>query len=213
MGIRATRAVGLAAILAAALGCAAAGSASAAQFTIDSHASSIGPIVTDAAGNGYIAWERAGSGATIPMFCKLSPGASKCAHPVTLALPGGTQDSANSALALFPILGPGKVVWIVTDRYVQDDTVIWTSTDGGASFGPPHDIPSGQQCRVGAPCQDSVPYTGLTGLDDTQPITESGDTYNRQTYIDGVGQPTAPFLQSSHDPGLGWDWDGPDVID
>ena len=213
MGVRAMRAAGLTAIVAAALGCAAAGPASAAQFTIDSHASSIGPIVTDAAGNGYIAWERAGSGASIPMFCKLSPAATKCAHPVTLALPGGTQSDANSALALFPILGPGKVVWIVTDRYIQDDTVIWTSTDGGASFGAPHDIPSGEQCKVGAPCEDSVPYTGLLGLDDTQPITNNGDTYNGQSVIDGVGQPTVAFLQSSHDPGLGWDWDATDVVD
>lgn len=212
MGMRASRVVGLTAIVAAALGCAAAGPASAAQFTIDSHASSIGPIVTDAAGNGYIAWERAGSGASIPMFCKLSPRATKCAHPVTLALPGGTQSDANSALALYPILGPGKVVWIVTDRYIQDDTVIWTSTNGGASFGAPHDIPSGEQCRIGAPCEDSVPYTDLTGLDDTQPITNSGDTYNGPSSNAGVGQP-AVFLQSSHDPGLGWDWDATNVVD
>ena len=216
MGFRARmQGLGLSALAAGALLCAVAGPATAAdQFTLDAHADSIGPIVTDPAGNGYIAWERDHSGgADIPMFCKLAPGATKCAHPVALALPGGDANDENGALTLFPIVGPGKVVWVVTDRYIRSDTVIWTSTNGGQTFGAPHDIPSGQQCLVGGQCEDSVPYTNLTGLDDTDPITNSGDTYNRQLTIDGVGQPTVTFLQSSANPGLGFDWDATDVVD
>ena len=182
------------------------------QFTLDAHADSFAPIVTDADGNGYVAWERSdGSAADIPMFCKLAPGATACAHPVALGLPGGGADDANGALALFSILGPGHTVWVVTDRYIRDDTVIWTSTDGGASFGAPLDIPSGEQCLVGAPCQDSEPYTNLTGLDDTDPVTSTGTTYDGQSTLGPLGQPFVNFLQSSTNPGLGFDWDATDV--
>jgi hypothetical protein len=203
-----------AAIFAMALACVSAAPAAAAgQFTLDSHADSFGPIVTDSSGNGYIAWERSDGGAAdIPMFCKLAPDAKSCSHPVALALPGGGDD-ANGALALFPILGPGNTVWIVTDRYVRDDTIIWTSTNGGASFGAPYDIPSGQQCLPGAVCQEGVPYTDLTGLDDTDAVTNGGDTYNRQLSLDSLGQPALTFLQSSTNPGLGFDWDGNYVVD
>jgi hypothetical protein len=216
MGIRGrAAAAGIAAIVAATvLGGSVSVARAADQFTLDAHADSFGPIVTDAAGNGYVAWERSNGGdADIPMFCKLAPGATSCAHPVTLSLPGGDANDENSALALFPILGPGKTVWIVTDRYIADDTVIWTSTDGGATFGAPYDIPSGQQCLVGAPCEDSVPYTGLEGLDDTDAITSTGDTYDGQLTLDSLGQPSLTFLQSSTDPGLGFDWDGNYVTD
>jgi hypothetical protein len=177
MRIRGRGTTGTAAIVAMALaGIAAAPASAADQFTLDAHADSFGPIVTDASGNGYIAWERRhGSAADIPMFCKLAPDATSCAHPIALALPGGGANDENGALALFPILGPGKTVWIVTDRYVRDDTVIWTSTNGGASFGAPYDIPSGEQCLPGAACQEGVQYTDLTGLDDTDPVT-SADT-------------------------------------
>ncbi len=184
------------------------------QFTLDPHADSFGAIVTDSAGNGYVAWERANpGGADIPMFCRLAAGATSCPHPIALALPGGTQTSASTALTLFPILGPGSVVWVVTSRYIQDDTVIWTSIDGGDSFGAPHDIPSGNQCLPNGMCETGVPYTGLTGVDDTLPIDGPGATYNRQSYIDGVNQPFVDFLQSSSNPGLGFSWDETDVVD
>ena len=44
------------------------------------------------------------------------------------------------------------------------------------------------------------------------PITSGGATYNRQSYIDGIGQPAVTFLQSSYNPGLGFNWDATDVI-
>jgi hypothetical protein len=204
----------MAGLAAFALACAAAGTASAAdQFTIDAHAASFGPIVTDSAGNGYVAWEHAnGSGADIPMFCKLAPGAKRCRQPVALGLPGGTSDDYNSALAPFPILGPGDVVWVVTSRYDADDIVIWTSTNGGQTFSAPHDIPSGTICTGGGfPCRDGAPYTDLEGLDDTLAVTNQGDTYDRESYIDGVGQAETPFIQSSSDPGLGFGFAATDV--
>ena len=51
----------------------------AAQFTLDARADSFGPVVTDSAGNGYVAWEHTtSSGSDVPMFCKLAPGATRC---------------------------------------------------------------------------------------------------------------------------------------
>ncbi len=117
------------------------------QFTIDRHPDSFGAVVTDAAGNGYVAWEHLGTGgaADTPMFCRLAAGATDCADPIALTLPGAGGLSGGGPLSgdelnanqVFPILGPGSIVWVVTSRYVADDTVIWTSTDGGRTFGPP----------------------------------------------------------------------------
>jgi hypothetical protein len=173
------------------------------QFTIDPTPDSFGAVVTDTAGNGYVAWEHAGTGgaADQPMFCKLAPSASHCAHPVSLSLPGAGAGDQSNALAPFPILGPGSTVWVVASRYVLDDTLIWTSSDGGATFGAPHEIPYIPSC----PC--SYSYAGLTGVDDSLPITLAYATYNRQRYLTASGQPSVYWLESSNNPGLGFSLD------
>jgi hypothetical protein len=92
--------------------CARAGAAD--QFTIDPTPDSFGAVVTDTADNGYVAWEHVGTGgvADQPMFCKLAPAASRCAHPFSLSLPGAGAGAQSNALQLFPILGPGSTVWV-----------------------------------------------------------------------------------------------------
>lgn len=182
------------------------------QFTIDPTPDSFGAIVTDTAGNGYLAWEHTGTGgaADTPMFCKLAPEARRCTDPVSLPLPGvsGYSGDELSANQLFPILGPGNVVWVVTSRYVADDTVIWTSTDGGRTFGGPHEIPYIPSCTE-SPCPPalSVSYAGLTDIDDALPVTQSYATYDRQTYLTSSGQPSVYWLESSNNPGLGFNLD------
>src|ERR1700758_2024634 len=99
------------ALAAVALACGWAGGAARAadRFTIDAKPDSLGAIVTDPAGNGYLAWEhyRPGGAADVPTFCKLAPGAKRCTHEVALALPGASAGSLANANQLFPILGPG----------------------------------------------------------------------------------------------------------
>lgn len=184
------------------------------QFTLDAHPDSIAPVVTDAAGNGYVAWEDAGSGgaADTPMFCKLPLGAKRCAHPVALQLPDAGAGGEADADAPFPILGPGNVIWVVTDRYVMGDTLIWTSDNGGQTFGSPHVIPAGTVCpQPGQPCGDSVPNPDQTSLDDVAPEGPNSEApYDRQTYVnDGV--PYVNWVEASHNPGLGYAWNGTDV--
>jgi hypothetical protein len=179
------------------------------QFTLDPGASTFGAVVTDPAGNGYVAWEHGGTGGApdTPMFCKLPPGATRCSHPIALALPT-PGDMYGSADQVFPILGPGSTVWVVTSRYVRSDTLIWTSSDGGKTFGPPYRIPYIPDC-VGAPpgCVPSNSYADKTDGDDMLPITPTYQTYDRQTYLTSSGQPSVYFLESSNNPGLGFNLD------
>ncbi len=186
------------------------------QFTIDSHPDSFGAVVTDSAGNGYVAWEHLGTGgaADVPMFCRLPPGAKRCTDPVALSLPGAGGLAGGGALSgdelngnqVFPILGPGSVVWVVTSRYVADDTVIWTSTDGGRTFGAPHEIPYYPSCSS-TPCllpALSVSYSGMTDVDDVLPVTLDDKTYDRQVES---SPPSVYWLESSNNPGLGFNFD------
>jgi hypothetical protein len=186
------------------------------QFTIDRHPDSFGAVVTDAAGNGYVAWEhlRTGGAADTPMFCRLAAGAKQCADPIALSLPGGGGLSGGGPLSgdelsanqVFPILGPGSTVWVVTSRYVADDTVIWTSTDGGRTFGAPHEIPYYPTCDT-TPCKLpalSVSYSGLTDVDDMLPVRLDYATYDRQVESSPA---SVAWLESSNNPGLGFDLD------
>jgi hypothetical protein len=104
------------------------------MFTLDAHADGLGHVVMDTAGNVYVAWNRTNSGAAdIPMFCKFALGSS-CTSPVSLSLPGPNGPNDNGTAGDFPIRGPGSTVYVVAPRYVDSDTVVWTSTDGGATF-------------------------------------------------------------------------------
>jgi hypothetical protein len=105
-------------------------------FSIDPSAQSNGPIVTDAAGNGYLAWEHQSGSSSTPastIFCKVPVGGS-CTSAITLPLPPGTGSSEEPVEA-YPVLGsqPG-IVYVVAPRYVPSDVLIWTSENGGASF-------------------------------------------------------------------------------
>jgi hypothetical protein len=70
------------------------------------------------------------------MFCKIPRGGT-CTSPVTLPLAGSTE-SENAPVAAYPVLGAiAGTVYVVAPRYVKEDTMIWTSTNGGASFSGP----------------------------------------------------------------------------
>jgi hypothetical protein len=146
-------------------------------FTLDPQADSFGPIVTDAAGNGYVAWLHTGTPNDSTMFCKLAPGARRCANPITLPAPAG-DPTLNTPSQPFAVLGgagtPAGTVYVVENRYVANDTVIWKSTDAGQTFSGPDDI--GQGC-----------YSNNTNIDDV--LWWNG----------AVG-----FVTGSHNPGLGY---------
>jgi hypothetical protein len=143
-----------------------------------------------------------------------APGAKRCTDPIALSLPGGGGLTGGGSLSgdelsanqVFPILGPGSTVWVVTSRYVADDTVIWTSTDGSLTFGAAHEIPYYPVCDT-TPCllpALSVSYTGMTDVDDMLPVTSGYATYDRQVES---SPPSVYWLESSYNPGLGFNLD------
>jgi hypothetical protein len=114
-------------------------------FTLDSKPYTYGPVVSDNAGNAYFAWEQAppsGTESSTTLFCKV-PRGGRCTAPIALALPGGSKEGADAPVAAYPVLGTiTGTVYVVAPRYVREDTVIWTSTNGGASFSGPTSAPS-----------------------------------------------------------------------
>ena len=103
-------------------------------FSIDPQAESTGPIVTDSSGTGYVAWNRKGPEVGQPIFCKIPRGGS-CTDPIPLSLPAQSPQDDDGVIQPFPVLGGAAgVVYVVGPRYNRDDTLIWTSTNGGESF-------------------------------------------------------------------------------
>jgi hypothetical protein len=107
-------------------------------FTLDSSPDGRAGVAVDSAGTGYFAWEHKVSGTSDETrFCKLARGGS-CTSPIILATPPlnpAPYDSVDVSAA-FPVLGAGSTVYVVGPRFVAGDVVVWTSTDGGATFGP-----------------------------------------------------------------------------
>ena len=69
-----------------------------------------------------------------PIFCKIPRGGS-CTDPIPLSLPAQSPQDDDGVIQPFPVLGGAAgVVYVVGPRYNRDDTLIWTSTNGGESF-------------------------------------------------------------------------------
>jgi hypothetical protein len=103
-------------------------------FTLDGSPVTNGHLAEDPAGNAYVAWTSQGSGSSPEpvKFCKIAPGGTCKAE--TLPIPGAS-DSLDSVSGAFPVLVPGtEIVYVVAPRYLSQDIVFWTSTNGGASF-------------------------------------------------------------------------------
>jgi hypothetical protein len=133
----------LAVLLTAAAGAIAPSAANAQNVgTLDPAAATFGHLAQDGAGTAYIAWTRkATATAETPEFCKVPKGGSACATPITLPVPAPAE-GVDSPAGAFPVLGAGGTVYVVAPRYVRDDVLLYTSTDGGASFGPAQVIPN-----------------------------------------------------------------------
>jgi len=134
------------------------------RSVIDAHADSTGPIVIRSNGTAYVAWERPTSGADADavLFCVIPPG-SRCKKPVRLPIPDG-QGLEQAVTQPYPELGTAGVVYVVGPRYVLDDNVIWTSSNGGASFSAGHVVPNS--------------YVGDLTVDDVLAVPVPGDPSN-----------------------------------
>jgi hypothetical protein len=101
-------------------------------FTLDPNAASSGHLIEDAAGNAYIGWVDGTSGTVeVPKFCKI-PAGGTCTDPITLPIPAPAGDDIPDQVT--PVFGTGTTVYAVGPDYIDHAVVIWTSTNGGASF-------------------------------------------------------------------------------
>jgi hypothetical protein len=134
----------------AAAGLAAAGAGAENVGTLDAQAGSRGHVVQDAAGTAYIAWTRksVGEGTETPEFCKVPKGGRACTTPLALPIPAPAE-SVDGPSGAFPVLGAGATVYVVVPRYVKNDVLLYTSTDGGATFGAPQDITGAYPNKTG----------------------------------------------------------------
>jgi hypothetical protein len=157
-------------------------------YTLDAAADSSGPVVVDAAGNGYITWLRKANSPSLPdsvMFCKVPP-AGRCTTPLTLPLPAGSNGADGATSQPYAVLAPDDEVWIVAPRYTLGDIVYWVSENGGQSFSAPVD--------VSAP-NDYADGTNVDGV-----LLEPNEPYLTQT------PPVAFFDIASTNPGVGYSW-------
>lgn len=170
-------------------------------FSLDAAPTSTAPVVTDSAGDAYIAWESHASGVQRTMFCKIPPGGT-CTAPQTLAAIGGQEPGQA-----FPVIGtqPG-VVYVVGARYDEDDTAIWVSTTAGASFGAAKPIPSYSD-KLGADDILINPNHIATAKEPTNDVfdisatdaglgfSESGEKFGKASELDFTG--LAFFIEPS----------------
>jgi hypothetical protein len=84
-------------------------------------------------GTTLVAWShQGGSKADYAEFCRIPKG-GECKNPVKLPNPAGTG-AAEGIAGAFPLLLGGKNVAVVAPRYVRNDLVVWSSSDGGKTF-------------------------------------------------------------------------------
>jgi hypothetical protein len=123
----------------AALTLAAAPAGAVIRFTLDAHpAPHPANVIRDMTDTAYFAWVHAGgSGPDTPRFCKV-PLNGKCTNPINLPIPlsygESSLDGTDSVAGAFPVFGGGTTIYVVAPRYVHNDVIVYTSTNGGVSF-------------------------------------------------------------------------------
>ena len=103
--------------------------------TLDPQAASPGHLAEAADGSADVAWTSEAGAESAPdhaIFCRVPVGGT-CTAPLTLPIPGADAIT-DGVTGAFPLVGSGSTVYVVGPRYVDDDVIVWTSIDGGASF-------------------------------------------------------------------------------
>ncbi len=173
--------------------------AAANQSTLDRGADSMGPIAVDQSGNGYVAWLHRSGASDTDMFCKLAAGTTNCAHPVRLTVSLPSPATTNTP---FPVLGPGSDVYVVAPSYASSQMVIWESTDGGASFGPPYVGPT--DAALADPLAHTDTCNVAVDTDDVVGFNAFGGQYDRSQGTSTLGSSTIEFELASADPFAMW---------
>ena len=93
-------------------------------------------VAVDSRGTGHLAWINSVGNTSTFRYCKLAPAARACASPFSFA--NGDQDVDGG----HPLLASDQRVLLVEARGVSPNItkLLWTSTNGGASFSGPTQI-------------------------------------------------------------------------
>jgi hypothetical protein len=141
-------------------------------WTLAPSADTGGAILVDASGQGYVAWDITGTGGAADQvyFCKLAKG-QNCTKRIHLPLP--SSESNYGISQPFPVFGvKAGEVEVVGPSYVYGNTVIWTSTNGGTSFGAGYVTPAGT-------------FSDSTSVGDV--LRDPASTSTSGTYMDTAG--------------------------
>jgi len=168
----------------------------AAPFQIPGSSTNGGTAALEADGSFAIAYQNgAGIGAT--RVCHLLRAARSCASLVTLQLPDPSQDQYATPEVFAP--SPGVVEVLLSTSTTPAGDLLFTSTNGGASFGAA--VPVGTIGTIGA----------ATVVGGTLVFTEGDDTHGLRVetapVVGASGVPTPPVAidpsNSAYDVGLG----------
>jgi hypothetical protein len=111
-------------------------------FTLDTAPDGFATVAVNGAGTGLFAWEHKVAGAEdVTMFCAV-PRNAACTNPQTLASGPLNPPPFNSTPVTQPfvVLGGGSTIYVVGPRFVAADVLVWTSTDGGQTWGAPAQV-------------------------------------------------------------------------
>jgi hypothetical protein len=220
-----------------AIGCATVVSSASAndRFLLDKKAETPGHVALLGNGTADVAWtDGGGAHADYAEFCRIPKG-GKCKNPVKLPNPAGNAIT-ESVSGAFPVVA-GNNVAVVAPRYVRNDLVIWSSSNGGKTFdagtilsgysnksNPTDVIPYGPVVFVGANNPGlGFSYGGLssaaftfslaTGTVQGSSLTLDGDTlYESYWTQDQPKYHVRYFHDSAADSGSEGTWAGPHPI-
>ena len=176
-------------------------------FTLDSAAFSSGNIVEDTAGTAYVAWlhEGADGAPATASYCRIPRGGS-CAAPISLATSGQVTGA-------FPVLGSGSIVYVVAPLYPNPGVAVWTSTDGGQSFGaavvhedgysdktdPTDVLLQGSTFYIGAH-NSGLGFSTFGGTEGNLSFSEAGAVAGSSFALDASGNPVEAYWADESGP-------------
>ncbi|MHB8656757.1 MAG: hypothetical protein ACYC91_02210 [Solirubrobacteraceae bacterium] len=104
-------------------------------FTLDTSFDGFASVAVDSTGTGFFAWEhKVPGGDDVTMECTVARGGT-CTAPQTLPAPPVGASGSSAVEQPLVVLGGGSTVYVVGPRFIASDVVLWTSTDGGQTWG------------------------------------------------------------------------------